>query len=118
MSNFSINAAPQYPFASGQNGYVIAASTTTATVAVTTTGADSVVVANTTTGWAWITFAATSAFPTAGTPAPGFPVPPGGVATYSLPAGTDGRSPAKLTNVSAILSTGTGNVYVSLGSGA
>ena len=118
MSQFSINTAPQNPFSSAQNGYVIAASTTTATVAVTTTGADSVVIANTTTGWAWITFAATSAFPTGGSPAPGFPVPPGGIATYSLPAGADGKPSAKLTNVSAILSAGTGNVYVSLGSGA
>ncbi len=118
MSTFTINNSPAFPFSSAQNGYVIAASGTTATVAVTTTGADSVVIANTAASWAWVTFATTAAFPTAGTPAPGFPVPPGGVATYNLTPGADGRAPTKLTNVSAILQSGTGNVYVSLGSGA
>lgn len=117
MSTFSINAAPQNPFLTAQNGYLIAASTTTATVAVTTTGADSVKIANTTTAWAWVTFTGTAAFPVGGTPAPGFPVAPGATATYSLPPGADGKPSAKLTNVSAILATGTGNVYVSLGTG-
>ena len=104
------------PFLPQGNGVAIAATTTTANIAMPNPTAPAIVVTNpSTTSSLWVNWGATSAvtaaFPVAGntTGSPGIAVAPG--AQVSI--GTNGLA----AYVAVILATGSGTVYISAGDG-
>jgi hypothetical protein len=101
------------PFLLMGNGALIPASTVSAAVANPEPEAEGGLFSNESAAWAWVTFgktnAVTAAFPTAGTPQPGFALAPGSQATVRLPP--------EAHYIAAILRSGSGNVTFTPGEG-
>lgn len=104
-------ATPAF-WAQGKTAY-LAASTSSASIALSVTGTGAIQVYNSTTGVAFValclTSTCTASAGTSGTSTSDYPVAPGSVVVISIPAGT--------TYVAAILSTSSGAVYLTPGAG-
>jgi hypothetical protein len=123
MSIFSINASPGYPFQAtpGKGTGAIATTTTSASASLGVNG-DTVLIANNSTTWAFVTFTKGTVAvvkPTAGNPQDGvYPIPPNAMQTISLKTGQDGKSQFPADTINAVSDTGTGTIYFVTGTGS